>query len=94
MATVMMKEEGIGGLRTGKWERNVHLNINKYIQLKRRKIKQTEGAEGAFNPIGITTTSTIQTLQSSQRLNHQPLSHYPKTIHGLTLVSNCIGSNE
>jgi hypothetical protein len=33
--------------------------------------ERTEGAEGFWNPIG-RTTSTNQTLQSSQGLNHQP----------------------
>jgi len=41
--------------------------------------KRTEGAEGVCNPIGRTTISTNQTVQSSQGLNHQP-----KSIHGGT----------
>jgi hypothetical protein len=34
--------------------------------------RRNEGAEGVCNPIGRTTLSTNQTLQSFQGLNHQP----------------------
>jgi hypothetical protein len=36
--------------------------------------ESTEGAEGVCNLIGRTKISTIQTLQNSQRLSHQPRS--------------------
>jgi len=47
--------------------------------------KGLEELEGAQDPIW-TTVPTNQSFQG--------LSHYPKTIHGLTLGSNLIGSNE
>jgi hypothetical protein len=46
---------------------------------------RTERAEGVCNPIGRTTISNNQVLQSSQGLNHQP-----KNTHGGTLGSSCI----
>jgi hypothetical protein len=46
-----------------------------------------EGAEGVCNSIGRTTTSTNQTPQSSQELNHQP-----KSIHESVHGSICICS--
>jgi len=48
-------------------------------------LERTERAEGAWDPIW-TIMSTNQSFQG--------LSHYPKTIHGLTLDSDLIGSNE
>jgi len=47
--------------------------------------KGLEELEGARDPI-CTTMPTNQSFQG--------LSHYPKTIYGLTLGSNLIGSNE
>jgi len=47
--------------------------------------ERTGRAEEARDPI-CTTMPTSQSFQG--------LSHYPKTIHGLTLSSNLIGSNE
>ena len=49
--------------------------------------EKTQGAEGICSPIGGTTISNNQTLQSSQRLNHQR-----KTIHGATDGSSHICS--
>jgi hypothetical protein len=37
--------------------------------------EKTERTEGVCNPIGRTTISASQTLQSSQELNHQPGVH-------------------
>jgi hypothetical protein len=48
--------------------------------------ERTEGAEGLCNPIG-RTTSTNQTIQSSQGLNYQP-----KSTRGGTHDSSCICS--
>jgi hypothetical protein len=42
-----------------------------------RVSRRAEGTEGDFNPIGRTTISTNQTIQSSQGLNYQP-----ESIHG------------
>jgi hypothetical protein len=47
--------------------------------------ERTEGAEEVCNPIGKTTISNNQTLQSSQGLNHQP-----KSTHGGTHGSSHI----
>jgi len=47
--------------------------------------KSLKELEGAWDPIWI----TMPTKQS-----FHGLIHYPKTVHGLTLSSNCIGSNE
>ena len=46
---------------------------------------RNEGAEGVCNPIGRTTVSTNQMLQSSQVLNYEP-----KGTHGGTHGSRCI----
>jgi hypothetical protein len=49
--------------------------------------ERTERAEGVCNPIGRTTISANQTLQSSQGLNHQLKSTYGGT-HGSTYVAD------
>ena len=49
--------------------------------------EKTEGAEGAWSPIGGTTIRIYQNPQSSQRLNHQP-----KSTHGGTHGSSHICS--
>jgi hypothetical protein len=47
--------------------------------------ERTKGAEGACSPIEGTTISTNHYPQSSQGLNHQPMS-----THGRTQGSSCI----
>jgi hypothetical protein len=47
--------------------------------------ERTEGAEEVCNPIGRKTTSTNQTPQSSQGLNHQPKSTHGG-IHGFSHI--------
>ena len=49
--------------------------------------EKDKGYKGLCNPIGRTTISTSQTLQSFQGLNHQPTS-----THGVTNGSSCICS--
>jgi hypothetical protein len=49
--------------------------------------RRNKGADGVCNTIGRRTTSTNQTSQSSQELNH-----HPKSTHGGTHGSSCICS--
>jgi hypothetical protein len=54
------------------------LTVNHWTELRDpngRVRGRTKGAEGDCNPIG-RTISTNWTIQSSQRLNHQPKSIY------------------
>jgi len=61
------------------------LRTGPLLHKSEKGLEELEDLEGALDPIW----TKLPTNQSFQGLNN-----YPKTIHGLTLGSNLIGSNE
>jgi len=63
-------------------QQTTELRMRPPLKGSEKELKELEG-----------TRDPIRTTMPSNQ-SFQGLSHYPKTIHGLTLGSNCIGSNE